>query len=101
MACFQNNFVDDFPKISLAKKKNKAQKALESLWLDLLVNLSFSTDGQNMILKVPGAKFISSVLSQINKGCGLSGYRIFTQSLRLYLVQTEMLTVPRRSLCVL
>ena len=35
-------------------KKNKAQKACESLWLDLLVNLSFSTDGQNMILKTTG-----------------------------------------------
>ena len=42
-------------------KKNKAQKASESLWLDLLVNLSFSTDGQNMILKTTGNDFIRKV----------------------------------------
>ena len=56
---FQNNFLDEFPRVSKAKsKKNKVQKAYESLWLDLLVNLSFSTDGQNMILKTTGNHFI-------------------------------------------
>ena len=41
-------------------KKTKMVRVVEGLWLDLLVNLSFSIEGQNMILKVNG-KFASSL----------------------------------------
>ena len=51
----QSNFVHEFGKLAPKKpKKTKVARVLETLWLDLLVNLSFCTEGQNMILKIKG-----------------------------------------------
>ena len=52
---FQSNFLNEFGTLSPKKpKKSKTIRALESLWLDVFVNLSFCTEGQNMILKIQG-----------------------------------------------
>jgi rotatin len=58
---WKSNFVHDFSTLTIILgkgKKSKLQRSLEGLWLDLLVNLSFSTDGQNMILKITDAMTI-------------------------------------------
>ena len=39
-------------------KKTSVMRLKETVWLDLLASLSFSTDGQNMILKVNGISMI-------------------------------------------
>ena len=53
---FQSNFLNEFGTLSPKKpKKSKTIRALESLWLDVFVNLSFCTEGQNMILKIQGS----------------------------------------------
>ncbi|KAK2169790.1 hypothetical protein LSH36_7g17006 [Paralvinella palmiformis] len=50
---WKSNFLHEFAGFSPKKnKKNKQSRLLETLWLKLLVNLSFSTEGQNMILKI-------------------------------------------------
>ena len=52
---FQNNFLQEFGSLTPAKnKKTKVARVVEGLWLDLLLNLSFSTEGQSMILKIDG-----------------------------------------------
>ena len=49
---FQSNFLADFA--CLNPKKSKKSKGIETLWLELLLNLSFSMEGQQMILKISG-----------------------------------------------
>ncbi|XP_056009232.1 rotatin-like isoform X2 [Ostrea edulis] len=49
---FKSNFFKEFTELNpKKKKKNKQHKNLETYWLELMVNLSFSTEGQQMILK--------------------------------------------------
>ena len=57
----QSNFLQGFSALSRHKtKKSKSSTAqLDGLWLALLVNLSFSTDGQTMILKIDGTYPVS------------------------------------------
>jgi len=51
---WKSNFLADFAQYCYPgkTKKSRAVRVLEGLWLDLLQNLSFSTDGHSMILKV-------------------------------------------------
>ena len=53
---FQSNFLGDFANLNPKKsKKGKSrQVTMETLWLELLLNLSFSMEGQQMILKITG-----------------------------------------------
>ncbi|KAL5022092.1 hypothetical protein ScPMuIL_001247 [Solemya velum] len=47
------NFLKDFSELTPQKtRKGKLRQTLEVLWLELFVNLSFSTEGQQMILKI-------------------------------------------------
>ncbi|XP_062593037.1 rotatin-like isoform X3 [Saccostrea cucullata] len=49
---FKSNFFREFTELNPRKtKKTKHNKNLEIYWLELMVNLSFSTEGQQMILK--------------------------------------------------
>jgi len=52
----QSNFLHSFSALSphKSKKSKVSSSQLDSLWLALFVNLSFSTDGQTMILKIDG-----------------------------------------------
>ena len=52
----QSNFLHGFSALSPHKtKKSKVTSGqLDGLWLALFVNLSFSTEGQTMILKTDG-----------------------------------------------
>jgi rotatin len=54
----QSNFLQEFgslnPKRSKTAKAKVKQVLHEVLWLELLLNLSFSLEGQQMILKIPG-----------------------------------------------
>ena len=52
----QSNFLHGFSTLSPHKtKKSKAGTSqLDGLWLSLFVNLSFSSEGQTMILKIDG-----------------------------------------------
>ncbi|XP_078335545.1 rotatin-like [Crassostrea virginica] len=49
---FKSNFFREFTELNPRKpKKSKKAKSLEVYWLELILNLSFSTEGQQMILK--------------------------------------------------
>ncbi|KAL3860206.1 hypothetical protein ACJMK2_010362 [Sinanodonta woodiana] len=51
---WKSNFLREFSELNPRKtKKRKNEKQNEGLWLELLVNLSFSTEGQQIILKIP------------------------------------------------
>jgi rotatin len=51
----QSNFLHEFSTLSPHKtKKSRSSCQVDALWLALLVNLSFSIEGQSMILKVEG-----------------------------------------------
>ena len=58
MNLFQSNFLQEFgslnPKRSKVCKSKGRQLLIEVLWLELILNLSFSLEGQQMILKIPG-----------------------------------------------
>ncbi|XP_052274853.1 rotatin-like isoform X2 [Dreissena polymorpha] len=60
---WKSNFLQDFsnlnPKRSKAFKSKGKQYLTETLWLELLLNLSFSLEGQQMILKIPGTVTIN------------------------------------------
>ncbi|XP_052063673.1 rotatin-like [Mytilus californianus] len=50
---FKSNFLSEFAEMNPRKtKKTKKQQFLEVCWLELLLNLSFSVEGQQMILKI-------------------------------------------------
>ncbi|XP_048832883.1 rotatin isoform X2 [Brienomyrus brachyistius] len=51
----KSNFFQHFLALSLLKPRSKAPNPALSLWLKLLLSLSFSEDGQQMILKMDGA----------------------------------------------
>jgi len=54
----QSNFLHGFSALSPHKTKKLKTSSrsghLHSLWLNVFVNLSFTTDGQTMILKIDG-----------------------------------------------
>ncbi|KAK3610373.1 hypothetical protein CHS0354_008649 [Potamilus streckersoni] len=51
---WKSNFLREFSELNPRKtKKGKNKQQNEGLWLELLVNLSFSTEGQQIILKIP------------------------------------------------
>ncbi|XP_070575583.1 rotatin-like [Ptychodera flava] len=51
---WKSNFLQSFSKVPIPKKGSKSKKfGVSSLWLKLLVNLSFSSEGQQMIMKIP------------------------------------------------
>ncbi|XP_064598734.1 rotatin-like [Liolophura sinensis] len=49
---WKSNFLNEFSKLNPKKQKSKSKQNVEGLWLDLLLNLSFSTEGQQMICKI-------------------------------------------------
>uniref|UniRef100_A0A3B3RUR3 Rotatin n=1 Tax=Paramormyrops kingsleyae TaxID=1676925 RepID=A0A3B3RUR3_9TELE len=51
----KSNFFQHFLALSLLKPSSKAPSPALSLWLKVLLSLSFSEDGQQMILKMDGA----------------------------------------------
>ena len=54
-ACFQSNLLQDFSKLSPGRsRKSRSRQVLDALWLELAVGLSFSTDGQQMLLRIDG-----------------------------------------------
>nr|XP_006121480.1 rotatin isoform X2 [Pelodiscus sinensis] len=50
----KSNFLQNFLSLSLPKGGNKSLSILASLWLKLLLNISFGEDGQQMIMKLNG-----------------------------------------------
>ena len=53
--CFQSNLLQDFSKLSPGRsRKSRSRQVLDALWLELAVGLSFSTDGQQMLLRIDG-----------------------------------------------
>lgn len=51
----KSNFFREFLELNPRKtKKSKQVKKMEVYWLELMLNLSFSTEGQQMILKTGG-----------------------------------------------
>lgn len=66
----QNNFLQAFPSVPVPKTGGVKTTtgggggSLLGLWLRLLVNLSFAEDGQQSILKVPGALEVLTDLAQ-------------------------------------
>uniref|UniRef100_A0A7M4EGZ4 Rotatin n=1 Tax=Crocodylus porosus TaxID=8502 RepID=A0A7M4EGZ4_CROPO len=51
----KSNFLQNFLSLSLPKGVNKNFSTLASLWLKLLLNISFGEDGQQMIMKLNGS----------------------------------------------
>ena len=52
----QSNFLHEFSTLAPQRsKKSRLQRLFELLWLELLVNLSFCSEGQGMIMKVKDA----------------------------------------------
>ncbi|ELU06616.1 hypothetical protein CAPTEDRAFT_220120 [Capitella teleta] len=50
---WKSNFLHEFSALAPKKsRKSKNQQIVENLWLELMVNLSFSTEGQNLIMKI-------------------------------------------------
>jgi rotatin len=49
---WKSNFLVEFSAAHIQQVKKSKPNILDNLWLNLLVMLSFSTDGQNMILKI-------------------------------------------------
>ncbi|XP_067393592.1 rotatin [Emydura macquarii macquarii] len=50
----KSNFLQNFLSLSLPKRGNKSLSTLASLWLKLLLNISFGEDGRQMIMKLNG-----------------------------------------------
>ena len=71
MTCtiFQSNFLGGFGSLNpkKSKKAKSRQVVMETLWLELLLNLSFSMEGQQMILKISGRK---TLVESANVGGG-------------------------------
>ncbi|XP_041375404.1 rotatin-like [Gigantopelta aegis] len=64
---FKCNFLNDFSKLNPKRtKKSKQKNVLEVCWFELLTNLSFSVDGQQMLLKING--FVDLVLDFLDGG---------------------------------
>jgi len=57
----QSNFLHGFSSLSphKTKKSKLIASQLDGLWLALFVNLSFSTEGQTMILKIDGRRLVT------------------------------------------
>ncbi|XP_074843618.1 rotatin isoform X2 [Carettochelys insculpta] len=51
----KSNFLQNFLSLSLPKGGNKSLNTQASLWLKLLLNISFGEDGQQMIMKLNGS----------------------------------------------
>ena len=52
---FQSNLLQDFSKLCPGRsRKSRGRQALDALWFQLAVGLSFSTDGQQMLLRIDG-----------------------------------------------
>uniref|UniRef100_A0A8D0L753 Rotatin n=1 Tax=Sphenodon punctatus TaxID=8508 RepID=A0A8D0L753_SPHPU len=51
----KSNFLQNFLSLSFPKGGNKSLSTLASLWLKLLLNISFGEDGQQMIMKLNGS----------------------------------------------
>ncbi|NXE98487.1 RTTN protein, partial [Menura novaehollandiae] len=50
----KSNFLQNFLSLSLPKGSNKNPGNVSTLWLKLLLNLSFGEDGQQMVMKING-----------------------------------------------
>ncbi|KFU88119.1 Rotatin, partial [Chaetura pelagica] len=50
----KSNFLQNFLSLSLPKGSHKNPGAVSTLWLKLLLNISFGEDGQQMIMKING-----------------------------------------------
>ncbi|KAI1243255.1 Rotatin, partial [Lamprotornis superbus] len=50
----KSNFLQNFLSLSLPKGSNKNSCNVSSLWLKLLLNISFGEDGQQMVMKING-----------------------------------------------
>ena len=57
---FQSNLLCDFSKLSPGRsRKSKGKQTMDLMWLELAVALSFSTDGQQMLLKNNGKNWFA------------------------------------------
>uniref|UniRef100_A0A8C3R2T8 Rotatin n=1 Tax=Cyanoderma ruficeps TaxID=181631 RepID=A0A8C3R2T8_9PASS len=50
----KSNFLQNFLSLSLPKGSNKNSANVSTLWLKLLLNISFGEDGQQMVMKING-----------------------------------------------
>uniref|UniRef100_A0A8C5JLD9 Rotatin n=1 Tax=Junco hyemalis TaxID=40217 RepID=A0A8C5JLD9_JUNHY len=50
----KSNFLQNFLSLSLTKGSNKNSGNVSTLWLKLLLNISFGEDGQQMVMKING-----------------------------------------------
>ncbi|KAM4792826.1 rotatin isoform 2-T2 [Cyanocitta cristata] len=50
----KSNFLQNFLSLSLPKGSNKNSSNVSTLWLKLLLNISFGEDGQQMVMKING-----------------------------------------------
>ncbi|GFS26983.1 rotatin [Elysia marginata] len=50
---WKSPFVNQFSQLNPRKRKGKIRAAVDLLWCDLILALSFSVDGQQIILKIP------------------------------------------------
>ncbi|NXU83630.1 RTTN protein, partial [Xiphorhynchus elegans] len=50
----KSNFLQNFLSLSLPKGNNKNPSNVSTLWLKLLLNISFGEDGQQMVMKING-----------------------------------------------
>ncbi|XP_039610285.1 rotatin [Polypterus senegalus] len=62
----KSNFLQSFVSLSLPKPGSKNLSPIVNLWLKLLLNMSFSEDGQQMIQKTNGALEFLTEISQCN-----------------------------------
>lgn len=51
---WQSNFLHNFLSLPLPKGSNKNPGNVSTLWLKLLLHISFGEDGQQMIMKING-----------------------------------------------
>uniref|UniRef100_A0A4W3HE77 Rotatin n=1 Tax=Callorhinchus milii TaxID=7868 RepID=A0A4W3HE77_CALMI len=60
----KSNFLQNFLAVPLPKTTVKGLSTLTTLWLKLLLNISFGDDGQQMILKMNGSLELLTTMSQ-------------------------------------
>ncbi|KAM6411807.1 rotatin isoform 2-T2 [Pluvialis apricaria] len=60
----KSNFLQNFVSLSLPKGSNKNPGNVSTLWLKLLLNISFGEDGQQMIMKING--FLDQIMEMCN-----------------------------------
>lgn len=68
---WKSNLLQDLSKLSPGRsRKSRSRQLLDSLWLELAVALSFSTDGQQMLLRLD--ECLTVLLDFVENGFGMS-----------------------------